>query len=82
MSTDYYPDNTVPKAGDRVEVLREPTEQEKKVWNYFRPWMTKTIGEVGNVTESCVISKIPTAFVKVVSGEEWSYPPFLLKVVK
>jgi len=74
-----YPDEAPINIGDRVEVLREPTREERKEWSYFRSWMESSIGKTGTITE---IIRSNYYYVRFPDYEAWSYPAYLLRVIR
>jgi len=74
-----HPDETIPKEGDTVEVLREPTHDERKhegsVWI---PQMDSTIGKRGTIIS--VVRDFPE--VRFTDGKQFFYPAYTLRVIK
>ena len=76
-------DNQNPyELGDIVEVIREPTQEERKEWSYWKTQMNETVGKVGRIEEIDRINFVRIYAVTFLENGEkvsWWYPPYLLK---
>jgi hypothetical protein len=78
---DYYPNKPILETGDRVEILREPTQEERKLWKGWVRGMEHIVGETGTIISLQGILYIPWVAYIHIGQDNWYCPKYLLRKV-